>query len=134
MCFEHCQGTKKFLLNEREPDEEEHLVVTVVAVLGSIKLVTDQAPTTDHLADSEDAVSLDSVDADLLPVTFGEEVSPVGLVGDLGVDLTVCRGDAVKRGGRGEAFGDVDLLCDGACDRKVVLDGLRVACCGCSRE
>ena len=103
-------------------------MVSEVSVLGSVELVTDERSAANHLADGEDTVSLDGVDADLLPVTLGEKLGPVGLVGGLGPDLTVCRSDGVERGGRSETFSDVDLLGDGACDRKVVLDGLRVAC------
>lgn len=97
-------------------------------MLGSVELVADQRPTADHLADGEDAVRLDGVDADALPVALGEQLGPEGLVGGVGPELTVSRGDRVERGGRGEGFGDVDLLGDGAGDREVVLDGFGVAC------
>ena len=99
----------------------------VVSMLGGVELVANERSAADHLADGEDAVSLDGVNADLLPVTLGEQLGPEGLVGGLCVDLTVCGEDGVERGGRGERFGDVDLLGNGRGDREVVLDGFRVA-------
>lgn len=72
-----------------------NLVVTV-SVLGSVDLVTDERSAADHLADSENTVSLDSVDADMLPVALGKELSPVSLIGGFGPDLTVCREDCVE--------------------------------------
>lgn len=102
-------------------------LVVSVAMLGSVELVTDERSAADHLTDGEDTVSLDGVDADLLPVTLGKELGPVGLVGGLGPDLAVCGGDGVKGSGRSETFGDVDLLSDVGGNREVVLDGFRVA-------
>lgn len=99
-----------------------------VTVLGSVELVSDERSAADHLANGEDSVGLDGVDADFLPVALGEELGPVRLVGDLGPDVAVCRGDRVERGGGSEAFGDVDLLGDVTGYREVVLDGFRVAC------
>lgn len=103
-------------------------MVTVVSVLGSVELVADERSAADHLADSEDTVSLDGVDSDTLPVALGEELSPVSLVGGFGPDLTVCRDDGVDGSGWGETFSNVDLLGDVGGDGEVVLDGLGVAC------
>ena len=103
-----------------------HLVVSVT-VLRGVQFVTDERSTADHLADGEDAVSLDSVDANLFPIALCEQLGPEGSVGGLGPDLTVCRDNGIDRSGRGECFGDVDLFGDRPCDREVVLEGFRVA-------
>lgn len=102
----------------------------VVSMLGGVELVANERSAADHLADGEDAVSLDGVDADTLPVALCEELRPVRLVRGFRPDLTVSRGDRVERGGRSERFSDVHLLGDRACYREVVLDRLRVACRG----
>lgn len=99
-----------------------------LVVLGTVELVTDERPPSDHLADGEDAVSLNGIDSDLLPLALGQELGPERLVGGLGVDLTICGEDGVERGGRGEGLGNVDLLGDGRGDGEVVLDGLGVTC------
>lgn len=102
--------------------------MVTVSVLGSVDLVTDERSAADHLADSENTISLDSVDADTLPVALGKELSPVSLIGGFGPDLTVCREDCVERGRWGETFSNVDLLGDVGGDGKVVLNRFGVAC------
>lgn len=57
-----------------------YIVVWLVVCMSAntvFELVADQRSATDHLANGEDAVRLESVDAELSPVTLGQDLCPV---------------------------------------------------------
>lgn len=76
--------------------------------------------TTHHLANSEDTPSLDSVNANLLPLAAFDKTGPVSWVTSACPHGPVGRADDVHGGGRCEALSNVHLFQKRACDLEVV--------------